>query len=99
MRIEPEEVLEVKRAAAFSWIEDSCAGQPLQNHQDQSNGAANTGAIDYYRGLKMGKTLSCAGCILLILWSTGRELNPRILVLQTSALATSPPVPISAALV
>ena len=25
-------------------------------------------------------------------WSTGRELNPRILVLQTSALATSPPV-------
>ena len=28
----------------------------------------------------------------LILWSTGRELNPRILVLQTSALATSPPV-------
>jgi hypothetical protein len=31
-------------------------------------------------------------CNLLILWSTGRELNPRILVLQTSALATSPPV-------
>jgi hypothetical protein len=29
---------------------------------------------------------------LLIIWSTGRELNPRILVLQTSALATSPPV-------
>src|SRR5580698_1312231 len=28
----------------------------------------------------------------LVLWSTGRELNPRILVLQTSALATSPPV-------
>ena len=27
-------------------------------------------------------------------WSTGRELNPRILVLQTSALATSPPVPL-----
>jgi hypothetical protein len=27
-----------------------------------------------------------------IAWSTGRELNPRILVLQTSALATSPPV-------
>ena len=25
-------------------------------------------------------------------WSTGRELNPRILILQTSALATSPPV-------
>ena len=33
---------------------------------------------------------------LLILWSTGRELNPRILVLQTSALATSPPVLLSA---
>jgi hypothetical protein len=31
-------------------------------------------------------------CNSLILWSTGRELNPRILVLQTSALATSPPV-------
>jgi hypothetical protein len=31
-------------------------------------------------------------CKLLILWSTGRELNPRILVLQTSALAPSPPV-------
>jgi hypothetical protein len=29
----------------------------------------------------------------LNLWSTGRELNPRILVLQTSALAASPPVP------
>jgi hypothetical protein len=29
---------------------------------------------------------------ILTLWSTGRELNPRILVLQTSALATSPPV-------
>ena len=27
-----------------------------------------------------------------IYWSTGRELNPRILILQTSALATSPPV-------
>ena len=27
-------------------------------------------------------------------WSTGRELNPRILVLQTSALAASPPVPL-----
>jgi hypothetical protein len=26
------------------------------------------------------------------IWSTGRESNPRILVLQTSALATSPPV-------
>jgi hypothetical protein len=35
--------------------------------------------------------------IRLFLWSTGRELNPRILVLQTSALATSPPVPITAA--
>jgi hypothetical protein len=53
---------------------------------------ANTGAIDYYSGLKMGQTLSCAGCILLILWSTGRESNPRLLVLQTSALAASPPV-------
>jgi hypothetical protein len=31
-------------------------------------------------------------------WSTGRELNPRILVLQTSALATSPPVLILMAL-
>src|ERR1700678_769644 len=30
-----------------------------------------------------------------ISWSTGRELTPRILVLQTSALATSPPVLIS----
>jgi hypothetical protein len=30
----------------------------------------------------------------LIDWSTGRESNPRILVLQTSALATSPPVPL-----
>jgi hypothetical protein len=28
-------------------------------------------------------------------WSTGPELNRRILVLQTSALATSPPVLIS----
>jgi hypothetical protein len=28
------------------------------------------------------------------LWSTGRESNPRMLVLQTNALATSPPVPI-----
>jgi hypothetical protein len=28
----------------------------------------------------------------LICWSTGPELNRRILVLQTSALATSPPV-------
>jgi hypothetical protein len=28
----------------------------------------------------------------LILWSTGPGLNRRILVLQTSALATSPPV-------
>ena len=27
---------------------------------------------------------------LLFCWSTERELNPRILVLQTSALATSP---------
>jgi hypothetical protein len=26
-------------------------------------------------------------------WSTGRGLNPRIQVLQTCALATSPPVP------
>ncbi len=32
------------------------------------------------------------GWDLGILWSTGWELNPRILVLQTSALATSPPV-------
>jgi hypothetical protein len=29
---------------------------------------------------------------LLFCWSTERELNPRILVLQTSALATSPSV-------
>ncbi len=31
------------------------------------------------------------------IWSTGRELNPRILVLQTNALATSPPVLLSRA--
>jgi hypothetical protein len=35
-------------------------------------------------------SLLCAK--LLKDWSTGRESNPRILVLQTSALATSPPV-------
>jgi hypothetical protein len=34
---------------------------------------------------------------LFIFWSTERELNPRILILQTSALATSPSVLISAA--
>jgi hypothetical protein len=33
-----------------------------------------------------------AASYLEFYWSTGRELNPRILVLQTSALATSPPV-------
>ena len=33
-----------------------------------------------------------AGTVLSKSWSAGRELNPRILVLQTSALATSPPV-------
>ena len=34
---------------------------------------------------------------LLFCWSTERELNPRILVLQTSALATSPSVLLAAA--
>jgi len=33
----------------------------------------------------------------LFCWSTERELNPRILVLQTSALATSPSVLLAAA--
>ena len=32
------------------------------------------------------------GIFVSTLWSTGRGLNPRIQVLQTCALATSPPV-------
>lgn len=37
-------------------------------------------------------------CLEEIIWSTGWGSNPRILVLQTSALATSPPVLLAAAL-
>ena len=44
-------------------------------------------------GLVAGMTANAEELTPLILWSTGRELNPRILVLQTSALATSPSVP------
>jgi hypothetical protein len=33
------------------------------------------------------------------MWSTGRELNPRVSVLQTDALTTSPPVRLSGLLI
>jgi hypothetical protein len=40
---------------------------------------------------KSKRSQVCATLKLLKIWSAGRELNPRIQVLQTCALATSPP--------
>jgi hypothetical protein len=58
------------------------------------------GAVDRGGGSHCVGTISHEGAgdivsVVWNVWSTGRELNPRILVLQTSALATSPPVPLS----